>query len=258
MNGDYYETIDHFFLILIIVASVWFLYGDNGKGNGDISPIPPQKEQTPTERWEHFINKQKDLGREVLSVAASQEWIEKHSDEIRLPNQIVFGKPYNVQEFGFALYGIMIAIDPNNKRRVIAKKLLLETTRLKVGDTLTFTFRSYSDPNKFVEAFGDAFKLSAEGRDSEASALHDKILNRTCTFVFEAGEGILHQGIPMPKKIDDDTDFMDFAGPDKYTIYMSPKVATLSYTGHRNVTKIEGTIFQRSFDFMALTTSLLE
>ncbi len=234
------------FLILIIGASVWFLYDAN------------QKEQTPSVKWGVFINTQKDLGREVLSAAASQAWIEKHSDEIHLPSQIAFGKPHPVQEFGFALYGIMIAVDPNNKQRVIAKKLPPEKTLLKVGDPLALTFLSYSDPNQFLEEYGEVFKLSTQGRGAEAGLLHDKILNRTRTFVFEAGELILLQGIPMPKKIDDDTNFMDYAGPDKYTIYMSPQGATLSYTGHRNVTKIEGTVFQRIFDFTALSTSLLE
>ena len=218
----------------------------------------PQEEMTPAQQWRLLVERRKAFGCKVLSVAASQKWIEKHSDELHLPSQIAFGKPHNVQEFGFALYGIMIAVDPNNKQRVIAKKLPPEKTQLKVGDPLAITFLSYSDPNQFLEEYGEVFKLSTQGRGAEAGSLHDKILNRTRTFVFEAGELILLPGIPMPKKIDDDTNFMDYAGPDKYTIYMSPQGATLSYTGHRNVTKIEGTVFQRTFDFTALSSSLLE
>ena len=64
--------------------------------------------------------------------------------------------------------------------------------------------------------------------------------------------------MPKPKKIEDDTDFMDYAGPDKHTMYTSPKGATLSYNSHGIVTNIEGTVFQRTFDFTALSTSLLE
>ena len=208
-----------------------------------------QEKMLAPQQWEHFMKRQKAFGREVLSVDASQAWIEKHSDAISLPNQIAFGEPYPVQDFGFALYGIVIAVDPDKKRRVIAKKLPPEKTLLKVGDPLPFSFFGFNNR--------EAFKL--------LGARHDEILNRTHTFVFEAGQPALYAGIPMPKKTDDvdDTDFMDHAGPDKYTIYTSPKGATLSYMGHlnsgyMNVTKIEGTVFQRTFDLTALATALLE
>ena len=222
--------------------------------------LSQEKMLAPQQQWEHFMKRQKAFGREVLSVDASQAWIEKHSDEISLPNQIAFGEPYPMQHFGFALYGIVIAVDPDKKRRVIAKKLPPEKTLLKVGDPLTFSFYSYRNPNQFTEVYGETFKLLGEGRYAEAGARQDEILNRTRTFVFEAGQPVLYQGIPMPKITDDvdDTDLMDHAGPDKYTIYTSPKGATLSYTGHRNVTKIEGTVFQRTFDLTALATSLLK
>ena len=216
-----------------------------------------QEKMSAPQQWEHFMKTQKALGREVLSVGASQKWIEKHRDEIiSIPNQIAFGEPYQVQDFGFILYGIVIAVDQNEKRRVIATKLPPEKTLLKVGDTLASTFGSYSDPNAFGEAFGEALNLAAEGRKSEAQALANKVLDRTRTFVFKAGEKILRQG--MPKKIENDTDFIDFAGPDKQTLYTSPKGATLSYNSHGIVTHIKGTVFQRTFDFTALATLLLE
>jgi hypothetical protein len=223
---------------------------------------PPQEVMPPAQQWRLLIKRRKTFGCKVLSVAASQAWIEKYKDEISTPNQIAFGEPYPVRDFGFALYGIVIAVDPNNKQRVIAKKLPPEKTLLKVGDPLAFAFLGYSDPNEFVEAFGDALNLAAEGRKSEAKALAskvlDRVLDRTRTFVFKAGDRVLRQGMPKPKKIEDDTDFMKFVGPDKHTMYTSPKGATLSYNSHGIVTDIEGTVFQRIFDFTVLATSLLE
>ena len=218
----------------------------------------PQEEMPPAQQWRLLVERRKAFGCKVLSVGASQKWIEKYKDEISIPNQIAFGEPYHVRDFGFALYGIVIAVDPNENQRFIATKLPPEKTQLKVGDSLAYTFGSYSDPNEFVEAFGDALNLAAEGRKPEAKALASKVLDRTRTFVFKAGDRVLRQGMPKPKEIEDDTDFMKFAGPDKHTMYTSPKGATLSYNSHGIVTNIEGTVFQRTFDFTALSTSLLK
>ena len=106
------------FLILFIVATILFLYYDNG-GNNNVIPQPPLPEQPDDkdQQWQDFINIQKALGHEVLSVAASQRWIEKHSDEISIPNQIEFAEPHIVSELSFT--GTMIAVDANDKRRVI-------------------------------------------------------------------------------------------------------------------------------------------
>ena len=114
------------FLILFIVATILFLYYDNG-GNNDVIPQPPLPEQPDDkdqqqpddkdQQWQVFINIQKALGHEVLSIAASQRWIEKHSDEIRIPNQIEFAEQHIVSELPFT--GTMIAVDANDKRRVI-------------------------------------------------------------------------------------------------------------------------------------------
>ena len=85
------------FLIFFIVATILFLYYDNG-GNNDVIPQPPLSEQSDDkdQQWQDFINIQKALGYEVLSIAASQRWIEKHRDEINIPNQIEFAEPHIV------------------------------------------------------------------------------------------------------------------------------------------------------------------
>ena len=76
----------------------------------------PSKQQ----RWERFKNAQKASGYEVRSVTASEAWIEKHRDEISIPNQIKFGEPHIVSELPFI--GTMIAVDPNDKRIVFLTK----------------------------------------------------------------------------------------------------------------------------------------
>ncbi len=228
--------------------------------------------------WNDFIARKKLLGCEVLSAAASKAWIEKYTDKISypiipagidmrpsgfdirrffvyidkiiypppndkisypIPNPMIFGKPHSIQDFGFAPYGIMIALDSDNNRRVIARKWPEEKTLLKVGDTLTTTFMSFAGPVETSEFFD------------------------TRTFVFQAGETISHPGIPVPKlpsrfkeeAIYDDT--IDYRSPDTYTLYMSPKGATITYSDGV-VTKIEGTVFQRVVDLTEIATSLLE
>lgn len=66
--------------------------------------------------WESFLLKYKD--HDVLSVTESETWIEKHRDEIRIADNIEFGKPHIVSEFS----GATIAVDPNDKRHVILTK----------------------------------------------------------------------------------------------------------------------------------------
>ena len=226
------------------------------------SPPPPGVE-TPAQQWEHFISGQKALGREVLSVAASQVWIEKHRDEISIPNQIVFGKSHHVQDFGFApygIYGIMIAVDANDKRRVIARKWPPEKTLLKVGDTLTTAGFPIGDLALDLDNFGSG---------SEAvEAFKKHFENQTSNFVFEAKEIIFRMGLPVPNykpfveaKVEQakaEEAFYNSVAPGKWTIYMSPNGATISYNGFRIVTKIEGSVFQSSYDLTAIATSLLE
>ncbi len=223
--------------------------------------------------WNDFIARKKLLGCEVLSAAASKAWIEKYTDKISypiipagidmrpsgfdirrsafygryidkisypIPNPMIFGKPHSIQDFGFAPYGIMIALDSDNNRRVIARKWPEEKTLLKVGDTLTTTFRAFSDPVEISEFF-DGFP---------------DISHKTRNFVFQAGETISHSGIPVPKL---PSRFKEEAveGFDTYTLYMSPKGATITYSDGV-VTKIEGTVFQRGVDLTEIATSLLE
>ncbi len=225
--------------------------------------------------WNDFIARKKLLGCEVLSAAASKAWIEKYTDKISypiipagidmrpsgfdirrsafygryidkisypIPNPMIFGKPHSIQDFGFAPYGIMIALDSDNNRRVIARKWPEEKTLLKVGDTLTTTFVSFSDPVEISEFF--------DGSD---------ILNKTRNFVFQAEETIFHRGIPVPKlpsRFKEEA--VDYMGFDTYTLYMSPKGATITYNVWGVVTKIEGTVFQRVVDLTEIATSLLE
>ncbi len=197
--------------------------------------------------WNYFIARKKLLGCEVLSAAASKAWIEKYRDKISypipesypIPNPMIFGKPHYIQDFVLAPYGIMIALDSDNSRRVIARKWPPEKTLLKVGDTLTMFFISYTDPVEFFDAFGD-------------------ILNKTHNFVFEAKKTILRPGIPVPKSKEKEFDIVDYMSPDTYTVYMSPNGATISYNGLGVVTKIEGAVFQRVLDLTEIATSLLE
>lgn len=197
--------------------------------------------------WNYFISRKKLLGCEVLSAAASKAWIEKYRDKISypipesypIPNPMIFGKPHYIQDFVLAPYGIMIAVDRNNRYRVIARKWPPKKTLLKVGDTLTMFFISYTDPVEFFDAFGD-------------------ILNKTRNFVFEAEKTILRPGIPVPKSKEKEFDIVDYMSPDTYTVYMSPNGATISYNGLGVVTKIEGAVFQRVLDLTEIATSLLE
>lgn len=63
--------------------------------------------------WESFLSKYKD--HYILSVTESEAWIEKHKNEISIPDNVAFGKPHAVSEFS----GATIAVDPNDKRHVI-------------------------------------------------------------------------------------------------------------------------------------------
>ena len=202
-------------------------------------------------KWNYFIARKKLLGCEVLSAAASKPWIEKYRDKISypisksypIPNPMIFGKPHYIQDFVLAPYGIMIAVDTNNRYRVIAREWPPKKTLLKVGDTLTMSFISYTDPVEFSEFF--------DGSD---------ILNKTRNFVFQAGETISHLGIPVPKlpSTFQEEVIVDYASPDTYTLYMSPNGATISYNVWGVVTKIEGAVFQRVLDLTEIATSLLE
>lgn len=83
-------------------------------------------------QWEDFVSMHKDVfGYDVLSVSASEAWIEKHRDAIDIPEQIAFGKPYHVTtksstdflKAPFTSYMmILIAMDPKGNRRVLVKK----------------------------------------------------------------------------------------------------------------------------------------
>ena len=202
--------------------------------------IPPPHNRDVSIRdheWNDFIVRKKLLGCSVLSATASKAWIEKYTDKLSypIPNPMIFGKPHSIQDFGFAPYGIMIALDSDNNRRVIARKLPEEKTLLKVGDTLTMRFTSFSDPVEFSEF----------------------IKNESVSFVFQAGEAISHPGTPV-SKLHPFSDFASHTSPDAYTLYMSPKGATITYNVYGVVTKIEGTVFQRVVDLTEIATSLLE
>ena len=203
---------------------------------GDIPPRNDIDVSIIDHEWNYFIGRKKLLGCEVLSAAASKAWIEKYRDKISypIPNPMIFGKPHYIQDFVLAPYGIMIAVDRNNRYRVIARKWPPKKTLLKVGDTLTMFFISYTDP-----VDGD-------------------ILNKTRNFVFEAEKTILRPGIPVPKSKEKEFDIVDYMSPDTYTLYMSPNGATISYNGLGIVTKIEGAVFQRVLDLTEIATSLLE
>ena len=189
--------------------------------NGNKTPngFSHEKEQTPAKKWEDWLNEKKKLGHEVLGVAASQAWIEKHKDEISIPNQIEFGKPHTVLETPFILvpYLIQIAVDPKGKYRVSAKKFPQDKTPLKIGDKLLDSFPL----NSKFEYSGNSL--------SEAQKLFK---NRTHTFVFEA------QKTYARADIDDST-----------VTYRSSEGATVHYNTDRIITEIEGSVFKRHHSF---------
>ena len=233
--------------------------------------VPPRDEIDVSKidhEWNKFIARKTLLGCEVLNAAASKAWIEKHRDEMSIPKRILFGKPHYVQNRFFAPYGIMIALDSDDNYRVIARKFPPEKTLLKIGDTLTMKFITYTDP----VAFSDEFSEILDGLDADDKVDRKKafdsymnlVENKTRNFVFEAEETILRHGIPIPKfkqKFNEEVEAFnieDYMGFDTYTLYMSPNGATISYNGWRVVTKIEGDVFQRVFDLTEIATSLLE
>lgn len=234
--------------------------------------VPPRDEIDVSiidQEWNYFIARKTLLGCEVLNAAASKAWIEKHRGEISIPKRILFGKPHYVQNRFFAPYGIMIALDSDDNYRVIARKWPPEKTLLKVGDTLTMKFITYTDPDEFSDEFGDILDsmLDADDKVDRKKAL-DSYMNlvesKTRNFVFESEETILRHGIPIPKfkqEFNEDVevfDIEDYMSLDTYTLYMSPNGATISYNGFGVVTKIEGDVFQRVFDLTEIATSLLE
>ena len=110
-------------IFLIVAATMLFLYYDND-GKNDVIPQPPPHAppDDKDQQWQDFVSIREAFGYEVLSVAASQKWIEEHSDEISIPNQIAFGETHVVTELPFI--GTVITVDANDKRRVITSILV--------------------------------------------------------------------------------------------------------------------------------------
>lgn len=117
-----------FIFVIVSICTVTFLFGCDTPG-----PKPPGTNLvTKTEQWEDFVSGHKDvLGYDVLSVSASEAWIEKHTNDIDIPEQIAFGKPYHVTaknstdflKAPFTSYMmILIAMDPKGNRRVLVRK----------------------------------------------------------------------------------------------------------------------------------------
>ena len=198
------KRIGYFLLGLIIVAGIWYLYNNNGGGNGL------------AEQWESWLRIRKEvLGYDVLSVEASQAWIEKNRDEIHIPNQIEFGNPYTVSEIPFALYGITIAVDPKGNRRVSAREWPPEKTPLKIGDKLPLSF---------------PVNVNIKWTGNNLSEFESYLKNETYNFkfVFEAKETYARTDI----------------GGSTIT-YISPTGATIHYNVDRIITDIEGSVFKR-------------
>ena len=213
------------------------------------------------DQWDYFLARKKLLGCEVLGVRASKAWIQKHSEDIYIPDIIIFGKPYYVQDRFFVPYGIMIAVDWEYNYRVIARKLPPDKTLLKVGDTLTMSFISYTDPGEFLDVYGDILgDLSNDsvGDPKTFIKTYNNLLESNIrNFSFEAKEKVIRLGIPVPQFEEIDFEEIDYMSLDKNTVYMSPNGATISYNGKGIITKIEGSVFQRIFDFTEIATSLL-
>ncbi len=92
---------------------------------------------TPEKVWQSWLRRYKDvLEYKVLSVEASEAWIEKHKDEIHIPDKIEFGNPHNVMELHLMTYQIKIAVDPTGNRRVAAREFPIIPIKGTVVDPL--------------------------------------------------------------------------------------------------------------------------
>lgn len=202
--------------------------------------------------WNYFKHRKKLLGCKILSVKSSKKWIEKYSTEIIIPDNILFGKPHYIQDPWFIPYGIMIALDANYNRRVIARKLPLDIDKkiLKKGDTLNIYF-NFTDNKIIMNEFANVLNSIIHGDIDQKKKAIENIENININFIFQAGEIIARPGLPIPN-------MEDRIGTDAYTIYTSPNGATISYNGFRIITKIDGIVFQRIIDLTEIATSLLE
>ncbi|MXV82925.1 hypothetical protein F4Z98_06070 [Candidatus Poribacteria bacterium] len=131
-----------------------------------------EPERTPGQQFEHWTNL---LGFDILDVVKSAAWIEKHEDEISIPDSIDFMGYHHVEEFGFMAYGIFITTDYNGKYRVgkqraFGKGWPPDKTPLKIGDKLPFSF-SANDNIKWT------------GNRNNLSEFEDLLKNRTYHFL---------------------------------------------------------------------------
>ena len=72
------------------------------------------------QQWADWVNLQERIGRKVVDAAESRLWLEKHSGEISLPEEIGFMEQHLVMEYPFI--GIIITTDHTGKRRIVARQ----------------------------------------------------------------------------------------------------------------------------------------
>ena len=99
-----YWKIVRVFLFLLL-GVVFYAYNEWASND---NPVPPPPR--PEEVWQKWVEKQHGLGNKVLNVLESEAWIEKYRDEIDIPNQIAFGKPYTISEFPLSLLSEVLAL----------------------------------------------------------------------------------------------------------------------------------------------------
>ena len=92
--------------------------GQSGNGSGGGSNA---SSSTPLQQWKDWVNLQETIGRTVVDVTQSQQWLAEHP-EIPIPDKIGFLEQHLVMEQAFVTCGIMITTDHNGKRRVVARE----------------------------------------------------------------------------------------------------------------------------------------
>ena len=102
------------------VLSVFLMVSgcDDGGTGGGGGPGPV----TPAQRWQKWVNLQETMGREVVGVEASRQWIEENNDAISVPPGMDFLQRHVVMATDFVIHGVIITVDHNGNHRVTARE----------------------------------------------------------------------------------------------------------------------------------------
>ena len=186
--------------LVLFIPTFLFFYGckdagrEQQRSSSTSQEIQASQQDNRAKQWESWLRIHKEVGYDVLSAAASEAWIEKHKDEIRIPDQIEFGKPHLVRELPFVSYMIQIAVDPNGKRHVVAFELPPEKHTFqpeKYGYlNETESKRWLSDNGYQIEKTDSGYKLKSDytrsGEGINVSSRVNKSIAQGATIIGEA------------------------------------------------------------------------